>query len=302
MWRQKDGSDYNPVEKGMPVKEESVTLIEAGEFTGDSALIATDEAALFRSVWCLRSVGTTVVDPDWISFAMPVSWSGDLTFNGEAASATRVVMPTDELYVQGGRRTIVGVILDRGRFIKTVAALQGVGAEDVRLAENAFELDPEAAKRLHKSFLGMFDADAEMLSFNNHLFEWMTDAFLSARPEKDPGSGHLRLYSRIVRKAEERFEAALDGPVSLADLCLAAGASKTSLYNAFHAVCGLPPLAYFHRRKLMRARSKLLAAPAEPGAIKHIALSLGLTELGRFAVEYRQLFGESPSATLNRVP
>lgn len=32
------------------------------------------------------------------------------------------------------------------------------------------------------------------------------------------------------------------------------------------------------------------------------AVGVGLTELGRFAVEYRRLFGESPSATISRSP
>lgn len=90
-------------------------------------------------------------------------------------------------------------------------------------------------------------------------------------------------------------------PVSLADLCQAAGVSKTSLYNAFHQICGESPLDYFRKRQLMQARSILLNTNPRWGAIKRAALSVGLTEFGRFSVEYRQVFGESPSATLKKV-
>lgn len=43
-----------------------------------------------------------------------------------------------------------------------------------------------------------------------------------------------------------------------------------------------------------------LQSPSYRGAVKRVALGVGLTEFGRFSVEYRQLFGESPTTTLRR--
>ena len=60
------------------------------------------------------------------------------------------------------------------------------------------------------------------------------------------------------------------------------------------------PLAYFLKRKLTKARATLLHARPERGAVKSAAIDAGLTELGRFSVQYRRLFGECPSATLNK--
>lgn len=304
VWHQKDASDYKPAEQGLSVREESVTQTEPGELVVDSALVSTKDAGLFRVAVGLRSMGTTVVDPDRVTFAMPVSWSGELFINGAPARETCVTMPSDEYYVRGGRREIVGIVLKRRPFIETLAALRGIGPEDVSLAEPEFDLSLQATRRLHSLFGAMFAANAETLSpdsINNDLFEWMADAYLSARPGENPGSGRNRPFTRIVRKAEERFWAEEDRSASLADLCQAAGVSKSCLYQAFQAVCGMPPLAYFQKRRLMKARSLLLNSPNEFGAVKRVALSLGLTELGRFSVEYRQLFGESPTATLGRV-
>ncbi|MGI9241910.1 MAG: helix-turn-helix domain-containing protein, partial [Verrucomicrobiales bacterium] len=89
-------------------------------------------------------------------------------------------------------------------------------------------------------------------------------------------------------------------PVSLADLCRATGVGKSTLYEAFHLVCGLAPMAYFHKRKLTAVRSALVESRPARGAVKQVALRVGFTELGRFAREYRKLFGELPSVKLNR--
>jgi AraC-like DNA-binding protein len=107
---------------------------------------------------------------------------------------------------------------------------------------------------------------------------------------------------QIVRKAEEQFFDAGERRLSLADLCAVTKVSQASLYRAFEDVCGEAPLSYFRKRRMLRARSMLLAASQERGVIKRAALSSGLTHLGRFAVEYRQLFGESPSVTLADQP
>ena len=46
----------------------------------------------------------------------------------------------------------------------------------------------------------------------------------------------------------------------------------------------------------------LLEADAESATVTLIATGQGFWELGKFAVAYRSLFGESPSATLRRRP
>ena len=102
----------------------------------------------------------------------------------------------------------------------------------------------------------------------------------------------------VVRRAEERFETAGEKPVSLADLCLAAGVSARALQYAFRDLYGVSPIRYFKLRRLHKAHRSLKSAVPERSAVKRAALEAGLTDLGRFSVEYRALFGQSPSATL----
>ena len=51
--------------------------------------------------------------------------------------------------------------------------------------------------------------------------------------------------------------------------------------------------------RLSEARRALLAADCKRITVTEIATEFGFLELGRFSVEYRKVFGESPSKTLH---
>lgn len=283
------------------MREESITQIGCGELLTDYAIISSGDAALFSVRHYVRSVGVTVLDPEFIGFAMLVSWSGEQVINGEPASSTRIYLPVESLYVRGDRRETLGVTLRRGRFIETVAALRGIDPEDLRPVDRSVELTPADAVNLHRQLSARAYKSPRSIGqrdLEKDLFSLMADAYLYANPETPSNTRRVHQLGRIVRKAEECFMAAEGGPVSLADLCVVAGVSKSTLYLAFHNMCGESPLAYFHKRRLMRARSALLNGTPERGTVKRAALDAGLTELGRFSVEYYRLFGEPPPSRL----
>ena len=184
--------------------------------------------------------------------------------------------------------------MPRQAFAETIAALRGVGVEDVKLNDRALHMDP-AAGALVRARLASVLGEAcrggrqrTVREISEEVMGLMADAYLSARREPGAQDQRVKRPDRIVRLAEERFMAAAGEPVSLADLCVAAGVSKSTLYPAFQRVCGESPLAYFRKRRLTQARSLLVNSEPERGRVKQAALSVGLTELGRFAVEYRR--------------
>ena len=103
-----------------------------------------------------------------------------------------------------------------------------------------------------------------------------------------------------LKKAEDFLCANLDSPVTRDRLAEAAGVSIRTLSRAFTKHHGMGPLAFLKQRRLDAAYRDLLGA--EPGTVSvtDTAVRYGFAHMGKFAIEYRQAFGESPSRSLAR--
>ena len=106
--------------------------------------------------------------------------------------------------------------------------------------------------------------------------------------------------SLVVRRAEQFFRCHVGEPVSIAQLSTIAGVSERSLRNAFYHVCTTSPKRYLKLWQLHEVRRALRGADRPPLSVTDVATLHGFFELGRFAGEYKALFGEAPSQTLQR--
>jgi AraC-like DNA-binding protein len=260
----------------------------------------------------MLSVGVTVLEPDQVGFVLVVPRTGECRINGEAATSPTLYFHGAQggIHIRGAGRDVFTVVIRRERFRQAVAAFQGRDSERFSQQNRRLAIAPADIERLHLCLKTMLEPSYQAFPQAPHaqerrdgedeIFWACVDSYLAARPDTSSRSDRGVAPESIVRKAEERFLAAEGSPVSLADLCIATDVSKSSLYCAFERVYGVPPLRYFNRRRLMEARLLLLNSRESRSAVKMAALAVGFTEFGRFSVEYRKLFGESPSATLNR--
>ena len=86
--------------------------------------------------------------------------------------------------------------------------------------------------------------------------------------------------------------------VSVSELLELANISERSLQYAFREAFDMSPAEYMKRRRLHFARQRLLSACPKEASVSKVATDLGFYELGRFANDYRQVFGQFPSQTL----
>jgi len=106
-------------------------------------------------------------------------------------------------------------------------------------------------------------------------------------------------YDTIMKRLHAVLHARGEDEVYLTDLCESVGVSARTLRACCLQYLGMGPKRLLMLRRMHRAR-RVLQNAAVTTSVTEIATSFGFWELGRFSVEYRRLFGESPSVTLRR--
>jgi AraC family transcriptional regulator, ethanolamine operon transcriptional activator len=104
------------------------------------------------------------------------------------------------------------------------------------------------------------------------------------------------------RRVLERALELLDSPQSMAvciqDLSAAACASERTVRNVFNDYLGMSPHRYLMLRRLHTIRSALhRSGPGD--SVTNICAKFGVWDIGRFAKQYRERFGELPSESLS---
>ena len=112
-------------------------------------------------------------------------------------------------------------------------------------------------------------------------------------------TSQLDRYQRMINRFEMAVRAHVHQGLSIAELCRIAGISQRSLSRAFHAVGPTTALRHLQVLRLNEVRQALLSG-SETSTVTEVALRFGFSELGRLAVQYKSLFGESPSESRRR--
>ena len=104
--------------------------------------------------------------------------------------------------------------------------------------------------------------------------------------------------SYIVRKVVEYALSRIPDVPSISDICRNVGVNRRLLNTSFHDVLGIRPLSYFRCLRLNGFQRELIARYSDRVLIGDIATRWGFWHFSRLAKEYRELFGELPSETL----
>jgi AraC-like DNA-binding protein len=130
------------------------------------------------------------------------------------------------------------------------------------------------------------------------LIEAMIDCVTASDPGEDRAA--RRRHTAIMQRFHSALEASDGLAVYLPDLCTRIGVSGRTLRLCCQEHLGMGPKRYLLLRRMNLARRALREAATDT-TVTDIATLFGFWELGRFAVEYKSLFGESPSKTLRQV-
>ncbi|MCC0035162.1 MAG: helix-turn-helix domain-containing protein [Hoeflea sp.] len=141
---------------------------------------------------------------------------------------------------------------------------------------------------------------SDAAGLHSHLLQAVLQ--IATVPEEDSIPSYEERWRalQIGRAARTFVDDRLDEDVlpTTVDICLALGVSERTLQYAFHDYVGMSPLAYLRVCRLNRVRAELASADPASTTITQVAMRFGFLHLGRFAGDYRRLFGVAPSETL----
>ena len=140
----------------------------------------------------------------------------------------------------------------------------------------------------------VISAEDEIVSIASQTLE------VSNRPE-DGHMGRPR-YSRslVLARALALMEESQGQPLFMRDLCRATQVSERTLRNIFQEYFSVGPTKMMRVRQLGEIRIALLAANQIETSVTAVAARFGVWDFSLLARNYKALYGETPSTTLNR--
>ena len=103
----------------------------------------------------------------------------------------------------------------------------------------------------------------------------------------------------VAKIVQQYIESHYREPVHIEDLCRVTGVGARTIQRCFRKYFDMPVSKYLKTLRLDSSRRELLAAHSSEVSVTNIAMLNGCTHLGRFSVEFREQFSESPHVVLN---
>jgi len=190
--------------------------------------------------------------------------------------------------------------------LSSIGVLAGV---DVTRSRDAMLLTPPPTamarlQRLHATAAGLAEDAPEIIahpeaasSLEQALIQAMADCLATREGRKNTlaQGQHAIVMRRFRRVVEENPEE----PLYIPEICKAIRVSPRALLLCCQEHLGMGPKRYLLLRRMHLVRRALRQATPGTTSVTEIATRHGFWQLGRFAVKYHSLFGESPSATLH---
>jgi AraC family ethanolamine operon transcriptional activator len=299
------------LEQAVAPWDNTIRLLSGGPFRHEITFLSTAGLILYRETTWNRTRVQGMSPPGMFAFTVPIRTGSQTSYWGTALHETGlpVMMPggLDAAFSADQRHLMA--LVDLGLLCDSLP-------EDLRMAierascRHVLPASRSMVARLGATLNALLDgAQACPPTFEhpNAVRSMEQDLLLAFRrsltlPLPTPRCVGRAVRQRGLQRAVEYLQATDLGSVTVADLCTAACVTERTLQYAFRETFGLSPLEFLHLRRYHAARRDLLASDGKTARVQAIAQRNGFYHMGRFAVRYKELFGESPSHTLMKPP
>jgi len=300
--------DADELAAAQPEKNRRYVQLRPGHLHADYSELRLGNFQVFRERLDVGMRIEAAPHPKLLPIAVVTSGPGETEFCGEKLRSGALIQAAGGHWDIRFDRGIDGVccVFDRERFESMGFDLCGRPIAPIWLERAVRPAHPAVVSRLGGRMrrllsgpqLPMPQSGEVARLVESELLELTINALASAEERARPEPGWRR--HRAVKRALEYLDGDPSPPPTIPQLCRVAGVSQRTLEYGFREQLGVTPLRYLKVLRLNRARSELGQASPDRETVASVALRHGFAELGRFAGEYRQLFGEVPSDTLRR--
>lgn len=302
--------DFDAIDEASRAWDTDFRLLEGGAGSGELEAVVTRGSTIQRNRlgWKLHQRGAPPGRS--FTFGLGVDAGQSLPWCGQHARDDWLLsFPVNGEYDSVSDASFHGYSLtfDEGLVRETARVLGGPSESEPALPTGVFNFGRKRAEALRAMMRGIMRAarsgpDGEVSealanAIEQDLLPAVLRALMRGHPAKPPTS---RLRSIAVRRSTEFIEQAGGRPVTVRELCEVAGVSWRTLDYAFKDHFGVSPKRYLTVLRLNSAHQHLLASGPGERRVDRIGARWGFWHLGRFARDYRRLFGELPSETLQR--
>jgi AraC family ethanolamine operon transcriptional activator len=278
----------------------------AGRCTGRHVGVRTARARVVLESWSLGLLKMDRSPHGFVTFLVPVGGRGTARIRGKPVEAGEVAVVLDGEafdYRSTEGAQLVSASLERGSLEDQVRALHGRTFGEVRLQARSTGLwtPPAPLRAVCLELMRRTAARPALLRspvFTRALEATLVKALLGGlETPKEPAAP--RRGRVLALKAEAWLRQNLADPPTVTALCQALGASERTLHQVFREHLDTTPKAYLKTLRLNAARHGLLEG-RQGRRVTDVALDWGFVHFGWFSQDYRRLFGETPSQTLQR--
>jgi AraC family transcriptional regulator, ethanolamine operon transcriptional activator len=272
-----------------------------GLYRFGQSLLAGKKAA---TGWVAASLGETIRGASreaLLHLAMPAGSEYRVGRRRYVASAGTVtfIAPGWEytLHRPAGRASAISV---DGKQLREEATARMSGAcNDLVFRTRSMALGEPAEAKLHAAMARFVESSTAACASSAHGEAALLDALAELLLVESIVVRSQTISAARLADLETWIDAHLERPITVGRLCQVAGVGERALQKAFESRRGMSPMRFVAERRLAVARRLLTVADSNHD-VTRVAMSLGFGHTGRFAMLYRQAFGESPSQSRQR--
>lgn len=291
--------------------------LSPGRFEGTLERLPLPGLEVFRerTSRALRQHG--MIGSGQVGLAVTLSGRGPLHFNWRRADAFTLMVGRGafELCSPAGA-DIAGVTVDEALLMEAWRCRFPVEEAPWRTGTRGIRLSAWGLRALRRTLrhvlnwadvpCGAASATDEGLQFRDRLLHRFVEVLAVANADGGTGTRADGVVERpgsrrgVVRMCCELVQASPQMPISIAQLSGRLGISRRSLQTCFHESVGMSPGRFLRSLRLNDVRLGLSRYGAMPRSVRDVATDCGFWHWSQLSSDYRDLFGELPSATLRR--